>query len=670
MTLTYQGRLPGVDCTPALPAGPQPIRLDVPAFVGLAERGPVNQPTPLADLNQYQVLFGGDLVLAQSAGIPVYANLPATVKSFFDNGGRRCYVVRVAGPNAVAARWLVPGLRQWLPDGTVQEVFVEAAWPGAWSAGIEVGTQLLRQPLAVTGNYQPTGPGGPGTLPLSAPSAQAVVPGDLIQLDLGPSWPGLFLSVAGIQGGDVTAGAEVPTSLSPAVPFFGPVPVVSATLLRFDIVVQVVPAGGGAGQQLEQWLDLTFNSPGPTYWLDVTQQAAAPDLSLSLLVRADPMAQAGSGVFVPLDMDSLGTSAEFVDAVLGSPPVPGEVTGDDDLSTFDPAALFLDPRMQNETVYDLIDDAIQYTDLSDPPVQLTGIHSLIGVDEVAMISVPDAAHLDWQSIVPVPVPPKPAPPAPVAPADWSGFRSCNSARAGSVVTGITPASGPATGGTVVTVMGSNLSGGTIAFSGTPATGAACAMSSCTAASPAGTGIADVTVTTAGGTSATGPASQFTYQAASLPYPVQEDAADYDPTGLMAVQVALVLLCAARADAVAVLSLPAHYGAVDFINWWQQLTNTEAVSGSPLSYAAVWHPWIQVVEPQTPELAPLRPVPPDGSATGTIAARENAQGVWVAPANIPLRGVVGLTPVLTGADEVSLFDAHTNLLVHEPGTFIR
>ena len=149
MTLTYQGRLPGVSCTPALPAGPQPIRLDVPAFVGLAERGPVNQPTPLDDLNQYQLLFGGDLVLAQNAGIPVYANLPATVKSFFDNGGLRCYVVRVAGPNATAARWLVPGLRRWLPDGTVQEVFVGASWPGAWSAGIEVGTQLLRQPLAV-----------------------------------------------------------------------------------------------------------------------------------------------------------------------------------------------------------------------------------------------------------------------------------------------------------------------------------------------------------------------------------------------------------------------------------------------------------------------------------------------------------------------------------------
>ena len=153
--LTYQGRLPGVACVTTLPSEPQPIRLDVPAFVGLAEKGPVNQPTAVEDITQYETVFGGDLVLAQSGGVPVYASLPATVRSFFDNGGLRCYVVRVAGPDAVAARWLVPGLRQWSPGGTVGEVFVGAAWPGAWSAGLQVGTQLLRQPLAVTGNYQP-----------------------------------------------------------------------------------------------------------------------------------------------------------------------------------------------------------------------------------------------------------------------------------------------------------------------------------------------------------------------------------------------------------------------------------------------------------------------------------------------------------------------------------
>ena len=84
------------------------------------------------------------------------------------------------------------------------------------------------------------------------------------------------------------------------------------------------------------------------------------------------------------------------------------------------------------------------------------------------------------------------------------------------VAGVSPSSGPAAGGTAVTVSGSNLSGGSVAFGGTAATGVSCTASSCSATSPAGTGTVNVTVTTAGGTSATGSADQFTYQAAPPP----------------------------------------------------------------------------------------------------------------------------------------------------------
>jgi IPT/TIG domain/Galactose oxidase, central domain/Kelch motif len=82
-----------------------------------------------------------------------------------------------------------------------------------------------------------------------------------------------------------------------------------------------------------------------------------------------------------------------------------------------------------------------------------------------------------------------------------------------VVTGVSPASGLAAGGTAVTVTGSNLAGGSVAFGGIAATGVSCTAASCTATSPAGTGTVNVTVTTAGGTSATSAADQFTYQAA-------------------------------------------------------------------------------------------------------------------------------------------------------------
>ncbi|WP_316525297.1 IPT/TIG domain-containing protein [Kitasatospora brasiliensis] len=64
-------------------------------------------------------------------------------------------------------------------------------------------------------------------------------------------------------------------------------------------------------------------------------------------------------------------------------------------------------------------------------------------------------------------------------------------------------SGPVTGGTRVTVSGSNLTYGTVAFGGVPATHVSCGATFCTATAPAGAqpGPVDLTVTTAGGTSA-------------------------------------------------------------------------------------------------------------------------------------------------------------------------
>jgi N-acetylneuraminic acid mutarotase len=87
-----------------------------------------------------------------------------------------------------------------------------------------------------------------------------------------------------------------------------------------------------------------------------------------------------------------------------------------------------------------------------------------------------------------------------------------------VVTGVSPSTGPAAGGTAVTVSGSNLTGGSVTFGTAAATGVSCSATSCTATSPAGTGTVNVTVTTASGASATSSADQFTYTAAPPPAP--------------------------------------------------------------------------------------------------------------------------------------------------------
>ncbi|MER5326980.1 IPT/TIG domain-containing protein [Streptosporangium roseum] len=83
------------------------------------------------------------------------------------------------------------------------------------------------------------------------------------------------------------------------------------------------------------------------------------------------------------------------------------------------------------------------------------------------------------------------------------------------VTAISPTSGTTAGGTVVTITGTDLSGATgVTFGpGNAATAVACTPTSCTATSPAhAAGTVHVQVTTAGGTSATSSADEYTYTA--------------------------------------------------------------------------------------------------------------------------------------------------------------
>ena len=73
------------------------------------------------------------------------------------------------------------------------------------------------------------------------------------------------------------------------------------------------------------------------------------------------------------------------------------------------------------------------------------------------------------------------------------------------------ATGPAGGGTPVTVTGTNLSGATaVDFGSTPGTITADSSNSVTATSPAGTGTVDVTVVTPSGVSTPLAADQFSF----------------------------------------------------------------------------------------------------------------------------------------------------------------
>ena len=86
------------------------------------------------------------------------------------------------------------------------------------------------------------------------------------------------------------------------------------------------------------------------------------------------------------------------------------------------------------------------------------------------------------------------------------------------VTGVSPSSGPAAGGTSVTITGKDFTGASAVHFGASQAPAFSVVNATqiTATSPSGAGIADVTVTTASGTSPTAAADQFTYDAAKIP----------------------------------------------------------------------------------------------------------------------------------------------------------
>jgi len=146
--------LPGIRIVdvPPPPGDGLPV-MDVPVFVGFAERGPLDRPVAIEDPVQYAAVFGGivDLVPRPRSQLDdqgvsatprmLRAHLPAAVASFLAGGGRRCYVIRVADrQQASTALFPVAGLRlatfnreisppRW--QLSVHDFRLQAASPGA-----------------------------------------------------------------------------------------------------------------------------------------------------------------------------------------------------------------------------------------------------------------------------------------------------------------------------------------------------------------------------------------------------------------------------------------------------------------------------------------------------------------------------------------------------------
>jgi phage tail sheath protein FI len=94
------------------------------AFVGIAEKGPLDKPTLVTSIMDYARTFGGYL----KGSYLTYA-----VDGFFRNGGKRCYIVRVADADSAEKSKVT-----FLSRGGAKLFEVEAVNEGKWSNNYSV----------------------------------------------------------------------------------------------------------------------------------------------------------------------------------------------------------------------------------------------------------------------------------------------------------------------------------------------------------------------------------------------------------------------------------------------------------------------------------------------------------------------------------------------------
>src|SRR5215813_11918367 len=111
------------------------LRTDISGFVGIATRGPLNQALPVQSFRQFQAYFGD----FTGAGYLAYA-----VRAFFENGGQRCWIVRVASELAATAGTV-------FSSAGPQDVWrITASSPGVWGNDLQVALRETHRAQTLT----------------------------------------------------------------------------------------------------------------------------------------------------------------------------------------------------------------------------------------------------------------------------------------------------------------------------------------------------------------------------------------------------------------------------------------------------------------------------------------------------------------------------------------
>jgi len=777
-------RLPGVRFEAQPPPLRDPLpRMDVAVFVGFAASGPLDCPVPVETPAQLAAIFGVEAALFrdEAQGERVSGHLAPAVRAFLHNGGRRCWVVRMAdGATAQANLFPLPGLMQAElgRDGTVRAIgpaFARARSEGSWSDGLRAGAALTAQALPVLA--PPMAP-APGELELLV--AGEVRPGALLRLRypqagliaicaIGSVWPadaqqpelGAALRVRGLALWFAPASAEELVDAVTATYYPDPVgravPLTAATVNGAEVELHLALA---LPEALTPGTLLRVDGPAGPIWIlgrkvragdiDSPPQAGVlvagpgrrwlerptPPLETPLceLLNLELVAQAGDAdplrlgelEFVagaarwwgalPTDLQLFeldasplreqhaelwraaasprfplaGPAAAGFSFPLGLGLLPAELLRPlppaapalrrDGLAAFSPA-LFLDPAFDRTLTADLLGRADYLRYLAPLQRRLRGIHAALAVEEATLIAVPDAARRAWhERHAQAPDPAQAL--GPLVRPEWWRFRGC----APELKAVREPEWGNFLDCAIVLVAAPALSSDAPDASGSftlrwDASDPAVRYVLQAATRP---DFADAS------TIYVGPETQhalygrspgdYYYHVRAVVGPNTSDwspglalrvgraggwatdaAAPAPDFALLAIHRALLRLCAARGDLLAVLSLPEHYREDDAFAHAAALRPARAPrfrsqdqalplgfgEATALSYGALYHPWLLT----RGDAGPLRREPPDGAACGIMARRAIARGAWIAPANERLSDVVALTPALSPASWV-------------------
>ncbi|OQY36235.1 MAG: hypothetical protein B6243_03725 [Anaerolineaceae bacterium 4572_5.2] len=129
----------------------------------------------------------------------------------------------------------------------------------------------------------------------------------------------------------------------------------------------------------------------------------------------------------------------------------------------------------------------------------------------------------------------------------------------------------------------------------------------------------------------------------------------------AVQTMMIAHCERLGDRVAILDAPPDIMPQEVKKWRMDITGFDS------SYAAMYYPWIKVMDPATDKVIQI---PSSGHVAGVWARNDNTRGVHKAPANEVVQGAVGLAYQTTKGEQDTLNPIGVNCIRAFPGRGIR